>query len=85
MSLGESLHLRMCSYFPNPYGLFTNRDVIVVAEGLYTVRLFHKTPEDALEHLGTNESLASNIIYASTTINEEVRTNLRRLEAMAKH
>ena len=70
-----------------PPGLFTNRDVIVVTEGLYTVRLFHNDVKDALKTLehGTDELLASKIIYASTTIDEGTITNLRRLEATAKH
>jgi hypothetical protein len=70
-----------------PLGLFTNRDVMIISKGLYTVQLFHNTPQDAIKALkhGTDEFLASLIIYASTTIHEGAMTNLRRLEATAKH
>jgi len=70
-----------------PLGLFTNRDVIIVSEAVYTVQLFHNTPQDAIKALehGTDEFPASLIIYASTTIDEETMTNLRRLEATARY
>ena len=70
-----------------PLGLFTNRDVIVISKGLYTVQLWHNTPKGAIKALNTklNEFLASKIIYACTTIDEGAMTNLRRLEATAQH
>jgi len=70
-----------------PLGLFTDRDVIVVADGAYTVRLLHNNPNDALRTMlqENEEFLASNIIYASTTTDEGTMTNVRRLEATARH
>ena len=73
-----------------PYGLFTNRDVIVVTRGFYTVQLLRNFPEEVIGILGhggtvTDSFLASKIIYASTTTDVENMTNLRRLEATAKH
>ncbi|MFX1539001.1 MAG: hypothetical protein ACFFDI_32865 [Promethearchaeota archaeon] len=70
-----------------PLGLFTDRDVLVVADGLYKViQLYHNTGaamrviEDA-----TNEFPASKLIWAGTTTEKENMENLRRLEATAKH
>jgi len=70
-----------------PLGLFTNRDVIVITEGLYTVQLFHYNAQKALEALehGSDEFHASKIVYAATLTDEVGMTNLRRLEATAKH
>jgi len=70
-----------------PLGLFTNRDVMVISKGLYTVQLWHNTPQGAIKALNTelNEFLASKIIYACTTTDEGAMNNLRRLEATAKH
>lgn len=70
-----------------PLGLFTNRDVIVVSRGLYTVTLWHNNPQGAMKALNTelNESLASKIIYSATTTDKGMMVNLRRLEATAKH
>lgn len=81
-----------------PLGLFTNRDVIIVMDGLYTVRLGH-TKNGIVRDNGNRESpdsqqpiittmaeefSASQIIYSATVIDEEIMTNLRRLEATAE-
>jgi len=70
-----------------PLGLFENRDVLVITKGLYYVRLFHNAVNAAMQNFkdGADEFLASKIIYSSTTIDEGAMTNLRRLEATAKH
>jgi hypothetical protein len=69
-----------------PYGLFTNRDVLVVTQGYYYVLLFHHTANAAMQNLkdGAGEFPASKIIYCSTTIDEGAMINLRRLEATAE-
>lgn len=70
-----------------PIPFFENCDVVIVTGGLYTVRLFHKNPQDALRSMedGTEEFVASKIVYSSCTTDEGFITNLRRLEATAKH
>ena len=69
-----------------PLGLFTNRDVIIVVDGLYTVMQMYHDAGRAMRHIEdeTNEFLASKIIWAGTTINEGDMSNLRRLEATAE-
>jgi hypothetical protein len=74
------------SHIDYPLGLFTKRDVIMVADGSYTVMLTYNNDVDAMRHIidKHNEFPASKIVHASTTIDEWSINNLRRLEATAE-
>lgn len=73
-----------------PLGLFTNRDVMMITEGLYNVLLLRNPREETMKILGrggivTHTIPASRIVYYCTTVDEGVMTNHRRLEATAEH
>jgi len=69
-----------------PLGLFTNRDVMVFSDGMYTIQLCHYDLQKALiyDTMGKGNFQATHLIYASTVTEEGMMENLRRLEATAK-
>jgi hypothetical protein len=69
-----------------PFGLFRNCDVIMVANGFYTVMLFHSDANVALKTMeqGNEEFVAPHIAYFGMTNDEGTLTSLRRLETAAK-
>jgi hypothetical protein len=91
MRLGIQLCLQQMTTAFNPpidypLGLFTNRDVIIIAEGLYKVMLMHHNAKAAMRAIGdeTNEFSASKIVYTGTTTDKVNINNFGRLEAAAK-
>jgi hypothetical protein len=73
-----------------PVGLFTNRDVMIITKGLYSVQLFRtptKKAKKTLDNVGilVDTFPAPQIVYSCTTVDEGTMTNLRRLEATANH
>lgn len=70
----------------HPLDLFVNRDVMVIAEGFYSVQLFRNPPREVMNILGhgtikTDSLRTSRIIYSCTTVNERAMNDLRTLEA----
>lgn len=70
-----------------PLGLFTDRDVIVVSDGIYTVDIGYRNPQEAARasNHGMGNFEASHLVYYCTTTEEGMMKNLRRLEATARY
>lgn len=73
----------------HPLELFVNRDVMVIAEGFYSVQLFNNpSPEvkQVLRHgvLKAGSLRTSRIIYGCTTVNTKAMNDLRILETTAQ-